>query len=136
MKTISIFILLILLCPCGRTNKVKTITLINNENAIPESPNVDLHKDKDVEIFINKGSNQSMIYTCYMYRIHKGELKGYGVHCILDIKYDNASYQWVNDSTMTFSLSNKHHRSQPFTVTGYHRSVDGEEHRMTGLSVD
>ncbi len=135
MKTISFFILIILLCACGKTNSGKTISIIDYENATTLSPNVDLHKDKDVEIFISKLDNH-MVYSCIMYRIDDGELKGYQVHTVELNTYEKANYQWVNDSTMTFTLSNKSHNSKTFTVTGYHSKVPGKEGRITSLSWD
>ncbi len=120
MKTITFFILTILLCACGKTNHGKTISLIQYDNAINKlSPTVDLHKDKDVEIFISKSDNH-MIYSCIIYRIDNGELKGYQIYDVSELNtYDEATYQWVNDSTMTFTLSNKHHNSKALTVSGY-----------------
>lgn len=118
MKAIPFFILTILLCACGKTNSGKTISLIDYENINKLSPTIDLHKDKDVELFISQGENR-IIYSCIMYRIENGELKGYQIYATELNTYDKANYQWVNDSTMTFTLSNEYHNSKTFKVTGY-----------------
>ncbi|WP_372768368.1 hypothetical protein [Lutibacter sp.] len=119
MKTISFFILIILLCACGKSNHGKTISLIQYDNAINKlSPTADLHKDKDVELFISQDENR-IIYSCIMYRIENGELKGYQIYATELNTYDKANYQWVNDSTMTFTLSNEYRNSKTFKVTGY-----------------
>jgi len=134
MKTIPFFILIILLCACEKTNNGKTISIIDYENAINTlSPTVDLHKDKDVEIFVSQDKNH-MIYSCIMYRLDNGELKGYQVYDVELNTYDKATYEWVNDSTITFTLSNEFRKSKIFKVTGYHSKVPGEEGRTTTLS--
>lgn len=118
MKTIPYFILIILLCACKKTNIEKSIALIEYENVNKLRPNVNLHKDKDVEIFVTRDKNQ-LVYSCIIYRIDNGELKGYQVHNVELNTYDKANYQWINDSTITFTLSNEYRNSKIFKVTGY-----------------
>ena len=76
------------------------------------------HKDKDVEIFSDNEKNR-ISYSCIIYRMDNGILRGYQVYTHSLNKYNKARYQWLNDSTVTFRLNNKFHISEKYTIIGY-----------------
>lgn len=93
-------------------------------------PNVTLHTNKDVEIFRSddKSDEDRTLYSCIIYRNDNGILRGYQVYTSELIKYERATYHWVNDSTVTFILKNVSHNSEKYTISGYGGA--------TSLSVD
>ena len=85
MKTITFFILTILLWACGKTNHGKTISLIQYDNAINKSMVIlDVQNDNNVEIFMSK-SDKHIIYSCIINRIDNGELKGYQIYEVSEL---------------------------------------------------
>ena len=117
MKGFRFIILFVLLCSCS--NKVKTISLIEYQDIQYLSSNEDLHKDKDVEMFISEPDKDRHIYTCIIYRFNQGELRAYQAYLSSLNTFDRAIYKWINDSTVTFNLSNTHKKSTKYTVMGY-----------------
>lgn len=83
------------------------------------SPNVASHKDKDVEILSSDFENGSrIVYSCIIYRMDNGILKGYQAYVSSLNKYSAAKYQWLNDSTVAFILKNEFHISERYTIMG------------------
>jgi hypothetical protein len=62
------------------------------------------YKDKQVEIFraMYFGDN----YICHMYYMQDMKLNRLSCHILTEQEYDMATYKWVNDSTLHFSLIN------------------------------
>jgi len=104
---------------CASTNGEIEIPILEYDKGISNLvPNVALHKDKDVKIFRNDDKNRKA-YSCIIYRIDKGILRGYQANSSSLNTYNRAKYLWVNDSTVTFLLNNKFHISEKYTMMGY-----------------
>jgi hypothetical protein len=92
----------------------KSINTLNTNRTLQKD------KDEEIKILISDSENENIIfYSCIIYRIDKGILKGYQTHMSFLNNYDKASYQWVNDSTLTVKFNNKFHISKEYTVMGY-----------------
>jgi len=119
MKATLLFILIIFFVACASPNGDIEIPIRVFDKSINKlSPNVASHKDKDVEIFSDNEKNR-IIYSCIIYRMDNGILKGYQVNVSSLNTYSAAKYQWLNDSTVTFRLNNKFHISEKYTIIGY-----------------
>ena len=119
MKATLLFILIIFFLACASTNGDIEIPIRVFDKSINKlSPNVASHKDKDVEIFSDNEKNR-ISYSCIIYRMDNGILRGYQVYTHSLNKYNKARYQWLNDSTVTFRLNNKFHISEKYTIIGY-----------------
>jgi len=119
MKATLLFILIIFYVACASTNGDIEIPIRVFDKSINKlSPNVASHKDKDVEIFSDNEKNR-ISYSCIIYRMDNGILRGYQVYTHSLNKYNKARYQWLNDSTVTFRLNNKFHISEKYTIIGY-----------------
>lgn len=121
MKATLLFILIIFFVACASTNDDIEIPIRVFDKSINKlSPTVALHKDKDVEILSSDFENGSrIVYSCIIYRMDNGILKGYQAHVSSLNTYSAAKYQWLNDSTVTFRLNNKFHISEKYTIMGY-----------------
>jgi hypothetical protein len=119
MKATLLFILIIFYVACASPNGDIEIPIRVFDKSINKlSPNVASHKDKDVEIFSDNEKNR-ISYSCIIYRMDNGILRGYQVYTHSLNKYNKARYQWLNDSTVTFRLNNKFHISEKYTIIGY-----------------
>ena len=119
MKAALLFILIIFFVGCTSPNGDIEIPIrVFDKNINKLSPNVASHKDKDVEIFSDNEKNR-ISYSCIIYRMDNGILRGYQVYTHSLNKYNKARYQWLNDSTVTFRLNNKFHISEKYTIIGY-----------------
>ena len=119
MKATLLFILIIFFVACASPNGDIEIPIRVFDKSINKlSPNVASHKDKDVEIFSDNEKNR-ISYSCIIYRMDNGILRGYQVYTHSLNKYNKARYQWLNDSTVTFRLNNKFHISEKYTIIGY-----------------
>ena len=119
MKATLLFILIIFYVACASPNGDIEIPIRVFDKSINKlSPNVASHKDKDVEIFSDNEKNR-ISYSCIIYRMDNGILRGYQVYTHSLNKYNKAKYQWLNDSTVTFRLNNKFHISEKYTIIGY-----------------
>ena len=119
MKATLLFILIIFFLACASPNGDIEIPIRVFDKSINKlSPNVASHKDKDVEIFSDNEKNR-ISYSCIIYRMDNGILRGYQVYTHSLNKYNKARYQWINDSTVTFRLNNKFHISEKYTIMGY-----------------
>ena len=121
MKATLLFILIIFYVACASPNGDIEIPIRVFDKSINKlSPNVASHKDKDVEILSSDFENGSrIVYSCIIYRMDNGILRGYQVYTHSLNKYNKAKYQWLNDSTVTFRLNNKFHISEKYTIIGY-----------------
>lgn len=152
MKVICLFIFSILLTTCASLiGEIEIPIQSYNKSINTLSPNVELHKDKDVEILrnpfldLNRSENtlnsnwklqkdndikfkvlnsdseneNRIFYTCIIYRVDNGVLKGYQTHMSFLNNFNKATYQWINDSTVTINFMNKFHSSKKYTVMGY-----------------
>ncbi|MFH6769464.1 hypothetical protein V8G56_12000 [Gaetbulibacter aquiaggeris] len=121
MKATLLFILIILFMACASPNgEIEIPILVFNKSINKLSPNVASHKDKDVEILSSDFENGSrIVYSCIIYRMDNGVLKGYQAHISFLNNYNKAKYEWVNDSTVTVSFNNKFSISEKHTIMGY-----------------
>ncbi len=118
MKTKLIYILTIWFYACAPTTSETTVPIIDYRNSKAPSVNPNNHKDKDVEIFRTVFLGET--YASIMYRIDNGKLKGYRTFFESKNNYDKATYKWVNDSTLTFKLTDSSSNlTESYTVTGY-----------------
>jgi hypothetical protein len=75
------------------------------------------HKAGDVEIFRLLGKDTT--YVARLYRMDHGEKRNYETVIVENINYDKASFHWMNDSTIAFSLiDSKHKQRKGFRLTG------------------
>jgi len=114
MKTKLILVIMILLYACNTTSDEKSVSIIDYRNPTGGEPrlvNPGSHKDKDVEVFRINGSES---YSTVMYRLENGKLKAYETDVNSNTNYDKATYKWINDSTLSFTLVNS---STSFSVS-------------------
>ena len=145
MRILYPLVCLVLLIGC-KTQKPELSILIKEVKDI-ESINLEEHRNHDVEVYriktlqpeeilppgldpktergatdavinmSNKGNK--LLYMLTIYRNQNGNVKAYKAGIISLHTYENAVYEWINDSTVTFHLSNKFHSHETYTVSGY-----------------
>jgi hypothetical protein len=120
MKTILILILMALLNSCNSTGNEKTISIIQNWDSSNSSDNIENHKDKEVNILrMHNRDKDGKFYFIFMYRMDDKKLRAYPFPTSAKSDYDKASYKWINDTTMLFSLRNSlNNLSETFKMTG------------------
>ena len=110
------FIMIWISCKIS-TNELTT-DIIEVEHIENPVTNLETYHHKDVKVFRHTGENLT-IYALTIFRNNKDSLIPYVANVYALNTYEKATYQWVNDSTVTFILKNKFHNHKPFTVTGY-----------------
>ncbi len=121
MKVLFSFIFLIMLSGCKSkkndlTTSIKEVVDINNLNI-----NLDDYQNHDVDVFKTTTENR-IFYSLSIFRNNRnnhGKLKMYSAIIVSAFTYENAVYEWINDSTVTFNLINKFHNHETYTVSGY-----------------
>ena len=118
MKILSLFGILILFCNCTSSKDPMTTDIIKVENITNLDAKLKEHKNKDVEVFMSNMGNK-LVYSLTIYRNDNIKLHHYSAYVYSLNTYNNAEYEWVNDSTVTFNLINKFHSHETYTVSGY-----------------
>lgn len=88
--------------------------------ATQKNPSADTTKFKpgDVEVF-KLVSGKDTIYFARMYRRDNGETRSYETTLTGGFGYDAMNYNWLNDSTIIFTLINSSNKnSQEITIMG------------------
>lgn len=121
MKATLLFILTIFFMACAMPNPEIEIPIRVFDKSINKlSPIAASHKDKDVEVLSSDFENGSrIVYSCIIYRMDNGILKGYQTYVSSLNNFSEAKYLWLNDSTVTFSLKNNFNISEKYTIMGY-----------------
>lgn len=113
MKKSLTIVLIILLCACGanttqKVNGTEAVININELDKLDQFANkYEFHKDKEVKVYsisTHLPGNENPRYVLYIYRKGVGQTGRFifwGHN-----KYDKASYKWINDNTLKFTLFN------------------------------
>jgi hypothetical protein len=119
MKTKLILILISLIYACSTTSKEKTISIIDNWDSVAQD-NIESHTDKDFKISrMHLRDKEGKFYVAFMYRMDNNKLRAYPYFISANDDYNKATYNWINDTTMTFRLINfSHNSSESFKMTG------------------
>jgi hypothetical protein len=120
MKTIlPAVVLLLVSCGTATTNIVdKTFAIPSYATAQKNiTPDTAKHKAGDAEVFRLVGPDTA--YFARLYRLDGGEVRRYETVIMDRVNYDRASYEWVNDSTVSFRLiDTKNNKIQAFQLIG------------------
>jgi PBP1b-binding outer membrane lipoprotein LpoB len=121
MKAVLLLLILFVVAcsPAGKKTAVKN-------HAVPTyfatqknpSPDTNTYKAGDVEVFKLISGKDTFFFT-RMYRRDNGELRSYETTLTGKSYYDEMRYQWLNDSTITFTfIDSKNKGSQDITIMG------------------
>ena len=103
---------------CKISTNELTTNIIEVEHIENPVTNFETYHHKDVKVFKHTSENKT-VYALTIFIKNKDSLKSYVANVYALNTFDKATYQWVNDSTVTFILKNKFHNHKPFTITGY-----------------
>jgi hypothetical protein len=120
MKTIA-FLFIVALAACRSTNgntTEQTFTIPSYTSAQRDlAHDTATHKAGDMEVFMITGKDT--VYIARIYRKDGGEVRHYETMINGSTFYDKASYQWLNDSTAAFKLTDsKNNRDYNFQLSG------------------
>jgi hypothetical protein len=113
--------LIVLLVSCGTA----TTKIVDTTFPIPSypseqkniAPDTAKHKAGDVDVFRLVGKDTA--YFARLYRLDGGEVRRYETVIMERVNYDRASYEWLNDSTVSFRLiDTKNNKTQAFQLIG------------------
>ena len=146
MKVSFLLVFLFTLVSCQTTKDSLTVDIVEVDDINNLSINLDEHLDKDVDVFRNiiivpeevlpnldlesqekvteelkniTRKENHIVYNLIIYRKNQGKIRDYRAMIISTFTYDKATYEWVNDSTVTFNLKNKFHSHEAYSVMGY-----------------
>lgn len=118
MKSIPVILTCFLVACSSANTKVADKSFFIPSYTVKDSPSDSTnHKAGDAEVFRITGKDTT--YITRMYRKEDGEIRRYESTIVGSIPYDRASFEWHNDSTITFKLiDTKNDKSQTIQLTG------------------
>jgi hypothetical protein len=119
MKILLPLILVAVACGTANTSPSDKVFTIPSFADTANNPFNDTanHKPGDVEIFRLLGKDTA--YIARLYRLDHGDKRNYETIIVENTNYDQGSYQWMNDSTISFYLiDSKNNKRKGFTLTG------------------
>ncbi len=121
MKSLILLLVVIALaCSQSKVNNPVKTHPVPTYFATQKNPSADTNKYKpgDVEVF-KLISGKDTIYFTRMYRLYNNEIRSYETTLTGSFGYDAMNYNWLNDSTITFTLINSSNQnSQDITIMG------------------
>ena len=122
MRLVYLFVFVTMLLSCTSqknelTTNIKAIENIHNLKFNPEK-----YQNKEV-VVLREPMDDRLVYLLTIFRNEQGTLNYYSAYVSSLNTYDEATYEWVNDSTVTFHLKNNNHNHESYTVMGYGRST-------------
>lgn len=117
---ILLFVVIALACSQSKVNNPVKTHPVPTYFATQKNPSADTNKYKpgDVEVF-KLISGKDTIYFTRMYRLYNNEIRSYETTLTGSFGYDTMNYNWLNDSTVTFTLINSSNQnSQDITIMG------------------
>ncbi len=117
-----ILLLAVIAFACSQSNVKSSVKThpVPTYFATEKNPSADTNKYKsgDVEVF-KLVSGKDTIYFTRMYRLDNNEIRSYETTLTGNYGYDAMNYNWLNDSTITFTLINSSNKnSQEITIMG------------------
>jgi hypothetical protein len=118
MKSIPVIIACMLVACSSVNNKVPDRSFQISSYSAKDAPSDStMHKPGDAEVFRITGKDTT--YITRMYRKEAGEVRRYESTLVGNFSYDRASFEWQNDSTISFKLiDSKDDKSQIIKITG------------------
>jgi hypothetical protein len=118
MKSIPVIVACVLVACSSANNKLADKSFQIATYSVKDTPSDSTtHKPGDAEVFRITGKDTT--YITRMYRKEGGEVRRYESTLVGNFSYDRASFEWQNDSTISFKLiDSKDDKSQTIKITG------------------